>query len=80
MDHVLSDGEEWVCSVAFLCSSLSCSSVFVAMTADYQLRNLLRQWGLKIKDDGVKDLLGATECCLQGLSMACEEKGLQWET
>lgn len=35
VDCVLSDGEEWVCSVAFLCSSVFCSSVFVEMTADY---------------------------------------------
>lgn len=76
VDNVLSAGEEWVCSVAFICSSLSCSSAFVEMTAAYQLRNLLRQWGLG--DDEVKYLLGATGCCLQGLSMTCEENGLQW--
>lgn len=77
MDHLLSDGEEWVCSVAFICSSLSCSSVFVEMTSVYQLRNLVRRWSLG--DDEVKYLFGATVCCLQGLSMACEEKGLQWK-
>lgn len=71
MDCVLSDGEEWVCSMASVCSSLFCSSVSVEMTAVYQLRNLLRQWGLG--DNEVKYLLGATGCCLQGLSMACEE-------
>ena len=29
-------------------------------------------------EDEVKYLLGATGCCLQGLSRVCEEKGLQW--
>lgn len=75
--HVLSDGEERVCSLAFICCSLSCSSVFVAMTSVYQLRNLVRQWGLG--DDEVKYLLEATGRSLQGLSMACEAKGLEWE-
>lgn len=77
MEHVLSDGEEWVCTVAFICSSLSFSSVFVALTSVYHLRNLVRQWGLG--DDEVKYLLGVTGCCVQGLSMACKEKGLQWK-
>jgi len=44
--HVLSAGEEWVCSVAFICSNLSCFSVFLEMPASYQLRDLLRQWDL----------------------------------
>lgn len=40
--HVLSTGEEWVYSVAFICSGLV--SVFLEMPASYQLRDLLRQW------------------------------------